>query len=58
MENQGSAVAANAGPAGVWLPEVEAQDTGVTQGRLHKALRRLGRGGDEVIEKALLSFIL
>ena len=32
VENQGLAVAADAGPAGVRLPEVEAQDTGVTQG--------------------------
>ena len=32
VENHGSAVAADAGPAGVRLPEVEAQDTGVTQG--------------------------
>ena len=30
VENQGSAVAADAGPAGVRLPEVEVQDTGVT----------------------------
>ena len=32
VENQGSAVATDAGPAGVRLPEVEAQDSGVTQG--------------------------
>ena len=32
VENQGSTVAADAGLAGVRLPEVEAQDTGVTQG--------------------------
>ena len=32
MENQGSTVAADASPAWVRLPEVEAQDTGVTQG--------------------------
>ena len=32
VENQGSIVAADAGPAGVRLPEVEAQDTDVTQG--------------------------
>ena len=28
----GSARTADGGPAGAWLPEVEAQDTGVTQG--------------------------
>ena len=32
VENQGSAVAADASPVGARLPEVEAQDTGVTQG--------------------------
>ena len=32
VENQGSAVAADAGPERMRLPEVEAQDTGATQG--------------------------
>ena len=32
VENQGSVVAANAGPTGTRLPEVEALNIGVTQG--------------------------
>ena len=65
MENQGSAVAVDAGPAGARLPEVEVQDTGVTQGGgganrggYAGLSDGWGGGGDEVNEKALPSFIL